>query len=341
MTERSTGPAPALEPSPQRQARRLISFLWQGAQRAANWLEGPADRLARAWYQFRSNASRRRSAVIPLPMGVSAFAGGSMTLNTCTSPAMPLAVRLGAPPAAARGQSEVMRLIESVLLPGLVAWHQSLPACVDERRAVELARRLVGPTGSGVRELLCDHYAGHGSLHRLFTDLVEPAARRLGDRWAADDCSEADVTIGLCRLLSELRQIDGAGTRIAGHAGRAALVVPLPGEPHMLGAALDAESLWQAGWLPQSEYPETDGALQSLVAARHYDVLCVSLSPAFRRSHRLDRLAQAISRARAVSRNPNLVVVVSGRAFHEDRSAARRVGADGRSRWASRFELLH
>lgn len=341
MTERSTGPAPALEPSPSRRARGLFSLLWQGAQRAANWLEAPADRLARAWYQLRSVTSRRRTAVIPLPIGASAFGVGSVVLSPCTASGMPAAAWPALPTGAGRHQDDVLRLIESVLLPGLVAWHQSLPACVDERRAIELARRLIGPTGAGVRELLCDHYAGHGSLHRLFTGLVEPAARRLGDLWAADDCSEADVTIGLCRLLSELRQIDGGGSRVAGHAGRAALVVPLPGEPHMLGAALDAESLWQAGWQPQSEYPETDSALQSLVAARHYDVLCVSLSPSFRRSHRLDRLAQTIARARAVSHNPNLVVVVSGRAFHEDRTASRRVGADGSSRWASRFELLH
>jgi hypothetical protein len=304
----------------------------------AIWLEGPADRLARLWYQLRSASTRRRASVIALPVGVPAFAGG-VVLGACATPS-PL--RLGPSSAgASRGHADVSRLIESVLLPGLVAWHQSLPACVDERRAVELARRLVGPTGAGVRELLCDHYAGHGSLHRLFTGLVEPAARRLGDLWAVDDCSEAEVTIGLCRLLSELRQLDGCCTRVAGHAGRAALVVPLPGEPHMLGAALDAESLWPAGWLPQSEYPETDAALQSIVAARHFDVLCVSLSPSFRRSHRLERLAQTIVRARAVSRNPNLVVVVSGRAFHDDRAAARRVGADGSSRWASRLEFLH
>ncbi|MCD0416564.1 photosynthesis regulator [Rubrivivax sp. JA1024] len=339
MTERSTGPAPASEPSP-RDAGKSISPRWSGTLRAALWLLGPADRLARLWYALRSAAVRRRSVVLPLQMGVSACAGG-VAMAPCTMPAVVSAGRHGAPAPTGRSQPEVMRLIESVLLPGLVAWHQSLPAVVDERRAIELARRLVGPTGTGVRELLCEHYAGHGSLHRLFTGLVEPAARRLGDLWSSDDCTESEVTIGLCRLLSELRQLDGCGSRVAGHAGRAALVVPLPGEPHMLGAALDAESLWQAGWLPQSEYPETDDALQTLVAARHYDVLCISLSPSFRRSHRLDRLAQFISRARAVSLNPNLVVVVSGRAFHEDRSAARRVGADGSSRWASRFELLH
>ncbi|WP_346014374.1 cobalamin B12-binding domain-containing protein [Rubrivivax gelatinosus] len=284
---------------------------------------------------------KRRTVPMALPMGVSAFAGANLVLRPSATPASSAQV----PPAPLHGicrsHPDVMRLIESVLLPGLVAWHQSLPACVDERRSIELARRLIGPTGAGARELLCEHYAGHGSLHRLFTGLVEPAARRMGDLWAVDDCTEAEVTIGLCRLLSELRQLDGCCARVAGHAGRSALVVPQPGESHMLGAALDAESLWQAGWLPQSEYPDSDEALQTLVAARHYDVLCVSLSPSFRRSHRLERLARTIAGARSVSKNPDLVVVVSGRAFHEERAAARRVGADGSSRWASRFELLH
>ncbi len=84
MTERSTGPAPALEPPSSRQAGRLVSLLWQGAQRVAIWLEGPADRLARLWYQLRSASTRRRASVI----AAAALFGSSFDASTKSVPSM-------------------------------------------------------------------------------------------------------------------------------------------------------------------------------------------------------------------------------------------------------------
>jgi len=109
------------------------------------------------------------------------------------------------------------------------------------------------------------------------------------------------------------------------------LIAPEPGELHRLGAALDSAVLARAGWAPQSAFPEHDNALSDIVSATWFDVLDLSLSPAFRREQELPRLTKTIAEARRASRNPGLVVVVGGRIFLEEASAGAEVGADNAS----------
>jgi hypothetical protein len=109
----------------------------------------------------------------------------------------------------------------------------------------------------------------------------------------------------------------------------AVLIVPEPGEAHMLNSVLDADALAHAGWDALTEFPVSDEALQDIIAGTWFDALDLSLSPAFRRENWLPRVTQTIALARHASRNPALVVVVGGRIFAEDAGAGVRVGADG------------
>jgi hypothetical protein len=118
------------------------------------------------------------------------------------------------------------------------------------------------------------------------------------------------------------------------------LVVPQPGEPHMLCAALDAELLWQAGWAAHCEFPTSDDDLQDIVAGQWFDALDLSLSAAFRRDHWLPRMNRTIASARSASRNPALVVVAGGRVFAEKAGVAEQVGADACSTTALRVGPL-
>jgi hypothetical protein len=95
----------------------------------------------------------------------------------------------------------------------------------------------------------------------------------------------------------------------------AVLVVSQPGAVHLPSAALDAESLYQQGWLPQFECPPSDKSLQDMVSNTWFDAVDLTLSTAFRREHWLPRVAETISRVRSASRNPALVIMVGGRAF--------------------------
>jgi methanogenic corrinoid protein MtbC1 len=197
-------------------------------------------------------------------------------------------------------------------------------------RVTELADLLIAADETAARELIDELHAEQGTVWPLYSNLFEPAARSLGDLWAEDSCSEFDVTLGLCRMQTAARLLSAHAPRKAAGRQRAAtvLITPEPGELHRLGAALDQEVLWNAGWDPQCEYPATDKILQDLVASTWFDALDVSLSAAFEREHWLPRLTETIAGARRASRNPSLVVVVGGRIFVDNKTSGADVGAD-------------
>ena len=222
----------------------------------------------------------------------------------------------------------------SAVIPQLARQHRS-PAQMPKTRqgaahprARELADLLVG-TDPAVALALIQELQARDALLSLHASLFEPAARALGDLWRHDDCSEFDVILGLCRLQCAVHLFSSPGIQTRPHLPcPAVLVAPEPGEGHSLGATLDSTVLRQAGWFPHCEYPADDQDLQDLVAATWFDVLDLSLSPAFSREHRLSDLAGTIVKARYASRNPALMVVVAGRAFAENTSNASAVGAD-------------
>ena len=225
-------------------------------------------------------------------------------------------------------------VIQTAVIPRLFNAHglvrpESPPAIVHPDVA-ELADRLIAADPAAADQMLAGLQTDNGGIWPLYATLFEPVARRLGDLWSEDSCTEFAVTLGLCRLQTIVRRLGSPEPfRSAEHAaGPAALIVPQPGEVHRLGMALDFEILSHAGWAPQCNYPPDDTALQDLLTATWYDALDLSLSVAFQRLHWLPRLATTIVRARRASRNPALVVVVGGRAFVERRKAGWEVGAD-------------
>ena len=207
---------------------------------------------------------------------------------------------------------------------------------VPHPRALELAQALVAADQDAAVELIRELQAGQACSVPHFATLFEPAARRLGDMWGDDDCSEFDVTLGLCRLQSALRLLSGESrhTAVSHTPAPVVLVTPEPGELHRFGATLDCDVLWNAGWAPRCEYPDNDQGLTDLVADDWVDVLNLSLSSAFRRDHWQPRMSRTVAAARRASRNPDLVVLVSGRLFFEEGSTAGGVGADVATRTA-------
>jgi methanogenic corrinoid protein MtbC1 len=240
-------------------------------------------------------------------------------------------------------QERVATLLKSVVLstviPRVADGCEKLPQQPVPRQALarqahprtaELASLLIAADQNAAVELISELLGARHGTASLHGTLFEPAARRLGDLWGEDECSEFDVTLGLCRLQSALRLLaDDRAHRLARGAERPlVLIAPVPGELHRIGAAMDNSVLQGAGWSPQCEYPADDAALDALLAGTWFDVLDLSLSAAFRREHLLPQIAQTIAHARLASRNPALVVVVGGRVFAEESNAGAQVGAD-------------
>lgn len=227
--------------------------------------------------------------------------------------------------------------VKTIALPQLFARHnapQQLLTPVD-LRVGELVHRLILAEPESAQELIAQFYLETHSLRQLCSQLLEPAARGLGDLWSTDDCSDIDVSIGMSRLQSSMREnVAGQVPSVSVHAP-AVLIVPQPGELHLLSAVLDAESLHQRGWAPQAAFPASDAALQDMVSGHWFDALDLTLSTAFTRDHWMPRVAQTIAQVRKASRNPALVIIVGGRGFMESPQSGRQVGADYSSQTAA------
>ena len=168
------------------------------------------------------------------------------------------------------------------------------------------------------------------SIQTIFLHVLQPVARRLGDLCNQDVCHDVEVTVGMWRLQSLVRDLSAAFQAEAPPvaSNRSVLVATQPGEPHMLGMRLDAEFFWRAGWDVVCEFPATDSELSALVTDQWFDVLDLSLSNAFQRDHRLAAMTATIQAVRRASFNPNLCVMVCGRVFLDHPEFSLLVGAD-------------
>jgi hypothetical protein len=242
-------------------------------------------------------------------------------------------------------QDALRAVVEADVLPALVRAYRDQPQLRQHfrvnPRALELAHLLVATNQDAAVRLIELLNSQASDAQPLSATVLEPAARFLGELWSEDLCSEIDVTIGLAQMQSTARRLCWAALPLPLLTPTpAVLIAPEPGELHGLGASLDSTALWQAGWTPTCEFPQSDHALSDLLAKSWFDVLDLSLSAAFRREHWLARTAKTIASARGASLNPGIVVVVGGRVFTESDGAGAEVGADIASRSSVNVDQL-
>lgn len=163
----------------------------------------------------------------------------------------------------------------------------------------------------------------------LLARLIEPTARAMGDAWLADECGEIDLTIGLSML-----QLAAHAVRSSSHAGMlrtsrfSILLATAPGEAHMLGTAILADQLTDAGWRVEMAFPRNDTELINQLRAQAPDAVDLTLSDALPRHHALARLRETIAQSRKAAPENLAVISVGGRLFSEAAATAASVGAD-------------
>ncbi|MEM1051266.1 MAG: BLUF domain-containing protein [Pseudomonadota bacterium] len=167
----------------------------------------------------------------------------------------------------------------------------------------------------------------HGD--EIARQLIEPAARAMGNAWLADDCSEFDLTLGLSIL-----QIAGHAVRYAEDAENlrstsySIMLATAPGEPHMLGSSLLADQFTDAGWSVEIAFPGSDQALANQLEHQRPDALDIGMSEALSRQGRIAGLRETVKQCRQILPDQNLVISVGGRLFAEASATAEHVGAD-------------
>lgn len=294
------------------------------------WIEGPGEHLKYLWEAIKRDPRHSDIEVLGNQQIPARFFG-EWDLKLSTKFEAP------APVSKHPLNSTLPDLIKDLVIPHIAAKHAHKPKKVlspkPHRRTKELAINLISVDPNPSLELFADLFADVQELDVFYGSVVEPTARELGDMWHSDHCSDFQLTVALVRLQSAVRSIGHISPwQAAPNIGlKAVLVAPQPGELHMLGAVLDDDVLIRAGWQSQLELPESDEAVQKLVADNWFDALDLNLSMSICRDYWLDRLTETIAKARLASCNPELVVVVGGRVFYDQPALSKEVGANGSS----------
>ncbi len=238
-------------------------------------------------------------------------------------------------------RSILTRAVEREVIPRLLQAHgataaarRSVPLVLGSAHVERLVDLSMAPTEVGA-------YGFVDTLHRqgvaadsIYLDLLAPAANLLGDFWADDTCSFADVTIGLVRLQGIMRELGpaflGAGRMGVWKRGvpPRAYLLPLPGEQHTFGLTMLLDFFRRAGWDVWTGAMLELADVTALVRAEWVDVVGFSLGC----GERLERAQSAIKSVRAASRNPGLAVMVGGPCFVNEPGLAAALGADGTAR---------
>ncbi|MFO1323612.1 MAG: cobalamin B12-binding domain-containing protein [Burkholderiales bacterium] len=165
------------------------------------------------------------------------------------------------------------------------------------------------------------------SLAAIYLELLQPAARRVGELWVADLRDFSDVTVAVGRMQQVLRGISDEfrGELECAPSGRRLLLAPALGEQHSFGLFIVADFFARAGWEVWGGPAEPDYVMLRQVRDVWFDVVGLSLGC----GQRIDRLAEEIKALRAASRNPAVGVLVGGPAFCGRPELAVVVGADG------------
>jgi methanogenic corrinoid protein MtbC1 len=231
------------------------------------------------------------------------------------------------------------RAIEGEIIPRLMLLHQApvtetvRPAAagvvLSPDEVVAFARLLIRQDLSTVREYVGDLCRKGLSFDEFFLDLLGPAARCLGEMWSDDQCTFADVTVGLGQLQRLMHDVtpgfEGA-VEYNPYASRGKRVMfsTLAREQHIFGLVMVAEFFNRGGWDVWGEPPRDHATLKHVASTQWFDVIGFSLGF---EEHAL-ALAAEIRMVREVSRNRDVAIMVGGPLLSLKPELARFLGAD-------------
>jgi MerR family transcriptional regulator, light-induced transcriptional regulator len=210
------------------------------------------------------------------------------------------------------GADQLARLIEAEILPRLMSGYghgpaapgaAALPASYVGRFAQALLNDEIGPLFDEMARLQA---AGHNAPG-LMEGLIAPAVRLLGEWWLADDIDFVDVTMGSWRCQQLVHALGAQSPGQAPLPGnvRRALILPAPGEQHVLGAMMVEDAFRRAGWATRGGPALDEDALIALASREPFDVIGLSVSCA----PRLPALARTLGLLRRVAVQPPLLLL--------------------------------
>lgn len=216
--------------------------------------------------------------------------------------------------------------------PGYLAGPPSLPAplILPEKTLNDLCDvYLAAESNLGVQHQTILRLRRHGLSNPVIVDDVIPAvARILGKRWADDEVSFADVTIGTERLQKTVRRLATWGGADGPNVGRAVsqnilLIVPQP-EQHTLGAIVLTDQFRRLGYDVELEVHPSPQRIIHLMQGRFYAMVGVTVA-----GHKtITWIKDLIGSIRANVQHAATPIVLGGVATGQDLDVLRRTKAD-------------
>ena len=228
---------------------------------------------------------------------------------------------------AADRRARIADMVAVEIVPRLAALHAAvLPSDhPTSENITELARLVLSADECEAAVYVAGLRDGGLSVDMLFEELLEPAARLLGELWQRDEVDFVDVTIGVARLQALLSVFNCTHAMATLGDRRSVLMLTVPGEQHSFGISMVEQFLDAGGWRVTSEREMAAERLARLVGKQWFAVAGIALS----NERNLDAVAAAIKTIRARSCNSSIGIMVGGPVFAADAGLSRQLGADG------------
>jgi methanogenic corrinoid protein MtbC1 len=228
-------------------------------------------------------------------------------------------------------QASLAAIISSEITPRLSLLHaracpsgQELAPHSGPDDVSRFARLVLDPDASIPRRHVLNLRKRGLSPERIFAELFEPAAQRLGGMWDNDECDFLDVSSGMARLhlLLTTMECDLEARSLSDE--RSILMSTMPGSRHSFGFAVVEKLLTSWGWRVEAQRPESMDQILGVVSKHSFAVIGLSVS----RTKELGTLSRAVAKIRRHSKNPAIGVMVGGPALSGKPEMAATVGAD-------------
>lgn len=235
----------------------------------------------------------------------------------------------GRPIAPARRADLINRVVELEILPRLALARQATrqgPPLVDSD-TTELVRLLLSTQEEQASEYVDRLVILGFGVSDLYLGIITSAARQLGELWADDRCTFAEVTIAAGRLQRIVRVLSPVfqeqGMAPSARAGTV-LLLPAPREQHTLGVLILGEFFRRDGWNVLGGPMSTNSDTAAMVRDTWTDVAGFSIAS----TGLVEGLATLIRTVRRASRNRFIGVIVGGPLLLERPDLVGQLGAD-------------
>lgn len=174
---------------------------------------------------------------------------------------------------------------------------------------------------------IIERYLNDGHVvESIYINLLAPAARHLGAEWDDDNCDFIDVTMGLWRIQEVLRDLTTRmpAKRRTFDGKRAALFSTMIGDQHGFGTLMIAECFQRAGWYADVLVDPKQSDLTHKLSNTDFQLLGLTIS----NTQSAETLSQLIKGLKAVSKNPDIIIMIGGREVNDNPQLVKQCGAD-------------